>query len=52
MELYIKNMVCARCIKVVQEELLKLDLHPIKIDLGIVNQFFSPGRKHLPQSPH
>lgn len=36
MELYIKNMVCGRCIKVVQEELLKLGLHPVKIELGIV----------------
>ncbi len=36
MELYIKNMVCGRCIKVVQEELFKLGLHPLKIELGIV----------------
>ena len=36
MELYIKNMVCGRCIKVVQEELIKLGLHPINIELGIV----------------
>lgn len=36
MELYIKNMVCGRCIKVVQEELVKLGLNPIDIELGIV----------------
>lgn len=36
MELYIKNMVCSRCIKVVQEELQKVGLHPVKIDLGVV----------------
>lgn len=36
MEIYIKNMVCGRCIKVVQEELVKLGLHPLKIELGTV----------------
>lgn len=36
MELHIKNMVCGRCIKVIQEELLKLGLHPIKVELGVV----------------
>lgn len=29
-------MVCRRCIKVVQEELIKLELHPVDIELGIV----------------
>lgn len=41
-------MVCARCIKVVQEELLKLGLHPVKIDLGIVKlkeEFVDPVKK-------
>lgn len=33
-KLYIKNMVCPRCIKVVREELLKLGLTPVKIELG------------------
>ena len=36
MELYIKNMVCNRCIMVVQNELLKLDLHPILVQMGVV----------------
>jgi AraC family transcriptional regulator len=36
MDLYIKNMVCGRCIKVVQEELVKLGLNPVSIELGIV----------------
>ncbi len=36
MELYIKNMVCNRCITAVQYELIKMDLHPIEIQLGIV----------------
>ena len=36
MELYIKNMVCNRCIAAVHNELLKLDLHPIDVQMGIV----------------
>jgi AraC-like DNA-binding protein len=35
--LYIKNMVCARCIKVVKEELEKLNLNVNNIILGEVN---------------
>lgn len=35
-ELYIKNMVCQRCILVVREELMKLDLVPEKVELGYV----------------
>ncbi|HPR31878.1 MAG TPA: helix-turn-helix domain-containing protein [Prolixibacteraceae bacterium] len=34
--LYIKNMVCPRCIKVVRDELLKLDLTIEAIELGYV----------------
>lgn len=34
--LHIKNMVCPRCIKVVRDELTKLDLHVEDIDLGEV----------------
>lgn len=30
-------MVCNRCISAVQGELLKLDLHPINVQMGIVN---------------
>lgn len=37
MELYIKNMVCNRCKMVVQTELEKLGLHPISVQLGVVN---------------
>lgn len=36
MTLYIKNMVCNRCIMVVNQELLKHGLHPKKISLGEV----------------
>lgn len=36
MTLYIKNMVCNRCILVVNQELEKLGLHPEKISLGEV----------------
>lgn len=32
--LYIKNMVCNRCILVVRTELEKLGLHPISVELG------------------
>ncbi|HEY0895434.1 MAG TPA: AraC family transcriptional regulator, partial [Sphingobacteriaceae bacterium] len=35
-ELYIKNMVCQRCILVIREELAKLDLVPEKVELGYV----------------
>lgn len=36
MELYIKNMVCNRCKMVVQTELIKLGLHPVSVQLGVV----------------
>lgn len=36
MKLYIKNMVCNRCIMVVKMELEKLELHPISVVLGEV----------------
>jgi len=35
-ELYIKNMVCQRCILVVKEEIIKAGLHPLKVELGYV----------------
>ena len=35
-ELYIKNMVCQRCILVVKDELAKLNLVPEKVELGYV----------------
>jgi AraC-like DNA-binding protein len=34
MKLYIKNMVCNRCIMVVKNELEKLGFHPLNISLG------------------
>ncbi|MDP3468590.1 MAG: AraC family transcriptional regulator [Daejeonella sp.] len=36
MELYIKNMVCNRCITAVQNVLFKLELHPIDVQMGMV----------------
>jgi AraC-like DNA-binding protein len=36
MNLYIKNMVCSRCIMVVKDELLKFGLHPVAVELGEV----------------
>ena len=36
MKLYIKNMVCSRCKMVVKSELEKLGLHPISVELGVV----------------
>jgi AraC family transcriptional regulator len=35
-ELFIKNMVCNRCIMVVRQELLKIGLEPLAIELGMV----------------
>ncbi len=34
MKIYIRNMACESCKVVVKDALLKLDLHPIKVDLG------------------
>lgn len=34
--LYIKNMVCNRCVMVVKQELERQELHPIKVSLGEV----------------
>ncbi len=36
MNLYIKNMVCHRCKLAVENELKKLSLHPLKVELGEV----------------
>lgn len=36
MKLYIKNMVCNRCIMVVRSELEKFGLNPVRVDLGEV----------------
>lgn len=32
--IYIKNMVCARCQRVVTEEIRKIGLHPVNVNLG------------------
>jgi YesN/AraC family two-component response regulator len=36
MKIYIKNMVCNRCIMVVKSELEKLGIHPLSVELGEV----------------
>src|SRR5258705_13489698 len=36
MNLYIKNMVCHRCKLAVEDQLKKLGLHPLKVELGEV----------------
>jgi AraC-like DNA-binding protein len=35
MKLHIKNMVCDRCIMMVESELKKLGLHPVSVTLGV-----------------
>ncbi len=47
MQLYIKNMVCNRCIKVVNEELTKLGYTIIDIELGKVELKEEPSVKEL-----
>jgi AraC family transcriptional regulator len=37
MRIYIKNMVCTRCIMAVSKVLADLDLHPMHIELGMVD---------------
>lgn len=34
MVLYIKNMVCMRCIMIVRQELIRLNFHPLQVELG------------------
>lgn len=48
MKLYIKNMVCRRCIMVVSSELEKLGLHPESVELGeaeLAEQHLSESQK-------
>ncbi|WP_149696587.1 AraC family transcriptional regulator [Chitinophaga sp. CF418] len=47
MHLFIKNMVCNRCILVVQQELEKLDIPYSKIDLGDVELVKAPAPEKL-----
>ncbi len=35
MKIYIRNMACESCKVVVKEALIKLNLHPVKVDLGM-----------------
>lgn len=45
--LHIRNMVCPRCLKAVSEELTKLDLHPVAIQLGEVKLEQAPSGQQL-----
>lgn len=47
MELYIKNMVCNRCIMVVKQVFEKEGLHPINVKLGEVKLDKAPDGKQL-----
>jgi len=47
MELYIKNMVCNRCILVIEQELEKMGLKPLQVDLGSVTLKESPTAEQL-----
>jgi AraC-like DNA-binding protein len=49
MKLYIKNMVCNRCITAVKAELDKQGLHPLAITLGEVEILADPTRSQLEQ---
>jgi AraC family transcriptional regulator len=49
MRLYIKNMVCQRCILVVKQELEKLKLQPLQVVLGEVDLAKLPTGKQLGQ---
>lgn len=37
MDIFIKNMVCSRCIMVVKNEILRMGLHPTSVELGEVS---------------
>ena len=49
--IYVKNMVCPRCVSAVQRVLTKLDLKFIKVDLGevILNDPIAPHKKNALQ---
>ena len=48
-KIYIKNMVCNRCVLVVKQELEKLNLESLQIALGEVDFLEPPGEKELGQ---
>jgi AraC family transcriptional regulator len=53
MNIFIKNMVCNRCIMVVRQQIEKLELKPVRIELGFVELDQSPTEaqmKHLDRS--
>lgn len=47
MRLYIKNMVCSRCIMLVRQELEKSGLIPVSVDLGEVDIKGDPSKRQL-----
>lgn len=47
MHLYIKNMVCNRCILVVQQELQKLGINSCKVTLGEVETVDDPSKEQI-----
>ncbi|MBL7697951.1 MAG: helix-turn-helix transcriptional regulator [Chitinophagaceae bacterium] len=49
MKIYIKNMVCNRCIMAVKSELEKLKLHPVNVSLGEVELDKKPSSRELAQ---
>jgi AraC family transcriptional regulator len=49
MNLYIKNMVCNRCIAAVRQELERLNLTPSALALGVVTLEKSPDKNQLQQ---
>src|SRR5438067_9380057 len=46
--LYIKNMVCNRCVLVVRQELEKMGLAPLQVTLGEVELAKQPDEQQLP----
>jgi AraC family transcriptional regulator len=49
MKLYVKNMVCNRCILVVKQELEKIKLAPVMVTMGEVELAKAPTEKQLKQ---
>lgn len=49
MKVYIKNMVCSRCIMAVKDAIEKAGLHPSSVELGEVTLNNNPGRQQLQQ---
>jgi len=47
MKLYIKNMVCSRCIMIVRDELLKAGIQPLRVELGEIEVEKKPSESQL-----